>query len=200
MAFLRAFRRHGEHGAAGVVGPVLATLTRLGHRLVASQVDAVVHLGLQFGAGVIGRVQRLEAAHRHKVGSALGDPGVACELIAHRLTQPEVRAFVTDEPARTLQHLLAGVEHADALELHDDQAGQDAAPHAGKARGRTVPTDHDGRSLAAYAGRAEAAEVVVVDARREAADLLADPGRQVGVDDGRQPLAGRHPRLPQQDV
>ncbi|MNV22394.1 hypothetical protein D3C71_1133640 [compost metagenome] len=179
---------------------MLASVACLSHRLAPRKVGAVVHLGLQFRTVVIGWVQGLQRPHRHQIGPAFGDPGVAGELITNRLAQPEVRAFVADEPARAFQHLLSGIQHADALEIHDDQARQDAAAHTGQTLGRAVPADHDGRGLAADAGCPKAAQVVVPDMGGEVADLLADPRRQVGVYDRGQPLAGRHPRLAQQDV
>ncbi len=107
---------------------------------------------------------------------------------------------MADEPARHPLHLRRRPGHAGPLERHDDQAGQDAAAHAGHPLGRAVPRHHDDGVVPARAGASQALQVELPHARGEIADLLADPRRQIGVHDGGQPLAGRHPRLPQKDI
>ncbi len=105
-----------------------------------------------------------------------------------------------DEPAGDPLHLGRRPGHAGPFERHDDQAGQDAAAHAGHPLGRAVPRHHDHRIVAARTGPPQALQVELAHARGEVADLLADPGRQIGVHDRGQPLARRHPRLSQQDI
>ena len=107
-------------------------------------------------------------------------------------------ALMADEPLDIGGGFVGALGIADALEAHDDQAGQDAATHALKARRRAAPAGHDGRAVG-LAG-AETARVIVRDARRPALNCGADPGGQPGVGDGDDPLGLLYAGLAEQDV
>src|SRR5690606_9696037 len=150
--------------AAGVVGAVFAAPSWAPDWLDGRPAAVFHRLPLRY-RHIVRRIQRARGADGHQVGPALGDPGVAAALVTHRLAQPEMRALMADEPAVLGFALDRGLDIADALEGHDDQARQHRPAHALHLGGRAAPAGHDGGPVGL--ARAQPARIVIRHARRE---------------------------------